>query len=227
MRILCLGIRSQTCRFYILCSSLCAWALRYFVLCSCRTKLRQPDDFWIRLTIDQRIAIHSPIQPMSVSLWINLKHHTKFSRFGNRYKDPISKALSVSPPLLGIINASYSLGAICDVPFAPAFNQWVGRRWAIMCGSIVMIIGALLQGFAQQGMYAPGSNSISKLTSASRHAYCCTHAPGVRDCLLHHLRFCYDWRISLSEGASHYDFSFQLILLHWRHCCCSYCVTNR
>jgi MFS family permease len=88
-----------------------------------------------------------------------------FEDFGDGYKDPISKALSVSPPLLGIINASYSLGAICAVPFAPAFNQWVGRRWAIMCGSIVMIIGALLQGFAQQGMDAPESNSISKTNS--------------------------------------------------------------
>ena len=51
--------------------------------------------------------------------------------FGNGYKDPISGAASVSPPLLGIINASYSLGAICAVPLAPMFNQWVGRRWLL------------------------------------------------------------------------------------------------
>lgn len=69
--------------------------------------------------------------------------------FGNGYRDPVSHALSVSPPLLGIINASYSLGAICAVPFAPAVNQWIGRRWAIMMGSTIMVIGALLQGFAQ------------------------------------------------------------------------------
>jgi MFS family permease len=69
--------------------------------------------------------------------------------FGNGYRDPVSKSLSVSPPLLGIINASYSLGAILAVPFAPTVNQWIGRRWAIMMGSIIMVVGALLQGFAQ------------------------------------------------------------------------------
>lgn len=75
--------------------------------------------------------------------------------FGNGYKDPISGAASVSPPLLGIINASYSLGAICAVPLAPMFNQWVGRRWAIMSGSCTMVFGAILQGFARDGKSFP------------------------------------------------------------------------
>lgn len=72
-----------------------------------------------------------------------------FLDFGNGYRDPVSHSLSVSPPLLGIINASYSLGAIIAVPFAPTVNQWIGRRWSIMSGSVIMVIGALLQGFAQ------------------------------------------------------------------------------
>ncbi|KAG0646213.1 High-affinity glucose transporter [Hyphodiscus hymeniophilus] len=69
--------------------------------------------------------------------------------FGNGYKDPVSHTASVAPDLLGIINASYSLGAILAVPFAPYVNQSFGRRWSIMMGSILMVIGALLQGFAQ------------------------------------------------------------------------------
>ncbi|TAQ83666.1 hypothetical protein B7494_g8012 [Chlorociboria aeruginascens] len=68
--------------------------------------------------------------------------------FGDGYIDPTTKTNGVSPPLLGIINASYSLGAIISVPFAPMFNQYVGRRWAIMSGSLIMVFGALLQGFA-------------------------------------------------------------------------------
>ncbi|KAF8863588.1 MFS general substrate transporter [Acephala macrosclerotiorum] len=66
-----------------------------------------------------------------------------------QYINPTTYQLAVNPPLLGIINASYSLGAICAVPVAPYFNQLVGRRWAIMSGSIAMVVGDLLQGFAQ------------------------------------------------------------------------------
>ncbi|CZR53195.1 related to hexose transporter protein [Phialocephala subalpina] len=75
--------------------------------------------------------------------------------FGDGYIDPTTHQLGVNPPLLGIINASYSLRAICAVPVAPYFNQLVGRRWAIMSSSIAMVIGALLQGFAQHGI-SPG-----------------------------------------------------------------------
>jgi MFS family permease len=48
----------------------------------------------------------------------------------------------------GILAASYSLGAILSLPFVPMFNQYFGRRWSIMFGSIVMVIGAILQGFS-------------------------------------------------------------------------------
>lgn len=52
-------------------------------------------------------------------------------------------------PLLGIVSASYSLGAIIGVPVVPWVAQLVGRRWSIFLGSCVMCIGALIQGFAQ------------------------------------------------------------------------------
>ncbi|KAL1602709.1 hypothetical protein SLS60_006130 [Paraconiothyrium brasiliense] len=51
--------------------------------------------------------------------------------------------------LKGIIAAAYSLGAILSLPFIPMVDDWVGRRGSIMVGSIIMIIGALIQGFSQ------------------------------------------------------------------------------
>jgi MFS family permease len=47
--------------------------------------------------------------------------------------------------LNGIIAAIYSLGAICSLPFIPVINQRVGRRWSIFGGSVVMIVGAIIQ----------------------------------------------------------------------------------
>lgn len=56
--------------------------------------------------------------------------------------------------LKGIIAAAYSLGAILSLPFIPMINDRFGRRWSIFGGSLVMICGALIQGFAQHvGMY--------------------------------------------------------------------------
>ena len=57
--------------------------------------------------------------------------------------------------LKGIIAAAYGLGAILSLPFVPIVNEKFGRRWAIMGGSIVMCIGAIIQGFAQHGEREP------------------------------------------------------------------------
>ncbi|UKZ74651.1 hypothetical protein TrVFT333_002321 [Trichoderma virens FT-333] len=51
--------------------------------------------------------------------------------------------------LKGIIAAAYSLGAILSLPFIPIVNDKFGRRWSIVGGSLIMIIGALIQGFSQ------------------------------------------------------------------------------
>ncbi|OCL05099.1 general substrate transporter [Glonium stellatum] len=51
-------------------------------------------------------------------------------------------------PLKGVIAAIYSLGAIFSLPLIPIVNDGFGRRWAIMLGSCIMVLGALLQGFA-------------------------------------------------------------------------------
>ncbi|KAH0842411.1 hypothetical protein AYO21_10514 [Fonsecaea monophora] len=56
--------------------------------------------------------------------------------------------------LKGIIAAAYSLGAICSLPFIPIVNEKLGRRGSIFLGSLIMVVGALIQGFARNvGMY--------------------------------------------------------------------------
>lgn len=53
--------------------------------------------------------------------------------------------------LKGIIAAAYSLGAILSLPLIPWINDRFGRRWSIFGGSVIMVIGALIQGFAAHG----------------------------------------------------------------------------
>ncbi|KAF2458813.1 general substrate transporter [Lineolata rhizophorae] len=53
-----------------------------------------------------------------------------------------------SDSLLGFIGASYSLGSIISLPFIPLINDRFGRRWTILLASIVMCIGAIIQGCA-------------------------------------------------------------------------------
>lgn len=62
--------------------------------------------------------------------------------------------------LKGIIAAAYSLGAILSLPFIGIVNDKFGRRWSIIGGSAIMVIGALIQGFSVNGK---GSLSIQKV----------------------------------------------------------------
>lgn len=57
--------------------------------------------------------------------------------------------------LKGIIAAAYSLGAILSLPFIPIVNDKFGRRWSIFGGSVIMVIGALIQGFSTHGKLTP------------------------------------------------------------------------
>lgn len=61
----------------------------------------------------------------------------------------VDDKFAIEPGLLGFINSCYQLGSIFAVPIAPWFAQRFGRRWSIMLGSVIMVVGALLQGFAQ------------------------------------------------------------------------------
>ncbi|KAM0212560.1 hypothetical protein ACHAPQ_004927 [Fusarium lateritium] len=46
---------------------------------------------------------------------------------------------------LGLMSAIMSLGSICSTPFAPLVADRYGRRWGITIGSVVMIIGSIIQ----------------------------------------------------------------------------------
>ncbi|KAH7011014.1 general substrate transporter [Ilyonectria destructans] len=46
---------------------------------------------------------------------------------------------------LGLMSAIMSLGSICSTPVAPWVADRFGRRWGITVGSVIMIIGAILQ----------------------------------------------------------------------------------
>lgn len=50
--------------------------------------------------------------------------------------------------ILGLVSAIYSLGAIFALPFVPFVVDSLGRRHSIFVGSILMIIGGILQGAA-------------------------------------------------------------------------------
>ncbi|CAJ2503396.1 Uu.00g107900.m01.CDS01 [Anthostomella pinea] len=56
--------------------------------------------------------------------------------------------------LKGIISAAYSLGAILSLPFIGIINDQFGRHGSIAGGSLIMVIGALIQGLSvNAGMY--------------------------------------------------------------------------
>ncbi|KAI1308561.1 general substrate transporter [Xylaria venustula] len=49
----------------------------------------------------------------------------------------------------GILASALPLGAVIGLPLIPLVNDSLGRRWCVMTGSVIMIIGSLIQGFAQ------------------------------------------------------------------------------
>ncbi|KAF2029656.1 general substrate transporter [Setomelanomma holmii] len=69
--------------------------------------------------------------------------------FGNGYINPTTKKPDIEAGILGFISSCYQLGSILAVPIAPWYNQKYGRRWSIMTGSLIMVLGAILQGFSQ------------------------------------------------------------------------------
>lgn len=59
-----------------------------------------------------------------------------------------SPQYAVEPNLKGFLAASYGLGSIMALPFVPFINDRFGRRWSIMIGSVISVLGAIMQGFA-------------------------------------------------------------------------------
>ena len=94
----------------------------------------------------------SPVLPrLACFCFVSVADTNSSSVFGGGRVNEEGK-YAIEPGMLGFINSSYQLGSIFGVPIAPWFAHRYGRRWSIMLGSIIMVIGALLQGFAQHGM---------------------------------------------------------------------------
>ncbi|KAF2249075.1 hexose transporter-like protein [Trematosphaeria pertusa] len=50
---------------------------------------------------------------------------------------------------LGLLVACYNVGAVSSIPFVSIVSDHVGRRWSIIFGSIIMIIGSIMQGLSR------------------------------------------------------------------------------
>ncbi|KAH8165410.1 hypothetical protein CIB48_g2822 [Xylaria polymorpha] len=48
----------------------------------------------------------------------------------------------------GILASALPLGAVIGLPLIPLVNDNLGRRWCVMTGSLIMIVGSLIQGFS-------------------------------------------------------------------------------
>lgn len=55
---------------------------------------------------------------------------------------------------LGLLVACYNVGALTSIPFISLVSDRVGRRWSIIFGSTIMIIGAIMQGMSQNCTYS-------------------------------------------------------------------------
>jgi|SRR5690242_9341000 len=50
---------------------------------------------------------------------------------------------------LGLLVACYNLGAITSIPFISLVSDHFGRRKSIVFGSVIMVIGAIMQGLSR------------------------------------------------------------------------------
>lgn len=88
------------------------------------------------------------------------RHFELCGDFSANYDPTITDFENPQGSLKGIIAAAYSLGAILSLPFIPIVNERFGRRWSIFGGSLVMVVGALIQGFSQHGKYNPDATTL-------------------------------------------------------------------
>jgi MFS family permease len=98
--------------------------------------------------------------------------------------------------ILGILTASYNLGAITALPFVSILSDHVGRRWAIMFGSLVMVVGAILQCFSVNStLHSRKMKCLcnSDNTHHSHYVGLCPYLPWPRLSLLRRRWFVFDW----------------------------------
>ncbi|KAK3620639.1 hypothetical protein LTR56_023298 [Elasticomyces elasticus] len=46
---------------------------------------------------------------------------------------------------LGLLNAIFSVGQVCGLPFVPLLADGIGRKWTILLGSTLIFIGVVIQ----------------------------------------------------------------------------------
>lgn len=163
---------------------------------------------------------------LASSVWLRPSPLTGDADFGMGYINPKTNKVDIQPNLLGFMNACYQLGTILAVPIAPWLNQRYGRRWSVMSGSLIMMVGAILQGFAQHGKsHRSPANIIHTgradlLFPRSCHVYHRAYDPRRWYSVCHHRRFRLDRRAGLPKRTCNLDLLLQRILFSRLHSRC-------
>lgn len=125
--------------------------------------------------------------------------------------------------MLGFVSSCYQLGSIIGVPIAPWVNQRWGRRWSVFGGSVLMVIGSLIQGFSKDRRSNLPNSDLIKANGNSWDVHLRSNVARIWDCVCHHFRLITDWRAGTPEGSRYIDISVQFLLFHWVDCrSCNY-----
>ncbi|EJT99118.1 hexose transporter [Dacryopinax primogenitus] len=99
---------------------------------------------------------------VKLNLWILLLLITSYS---NGYDGSMMNGLQIliqgqesfnypNGSMLGLLNAIQNVGSLCATPFAPYVSDGIGRRYAVIWGASLMVIGCVVQTASQTvGMF--------------------------------------------------------------------------
>ncbi|KZT61892.1 hexose transporter [Calocera cornea HHB12733] len=99
---------------------------------------------------------------VKLNLWILLLLITSYS---NGFDGSMMNGLQIlvqwqasfnypSGSMLGLLNAIQNVGSLCATPFAPYVSDGIGRKYAVLWGASLMIIGCIIQTASQTvGMF--------------------------------------------------------------------------
>lgn len=96
--------------------------------------------------------------------------------------------------ILGVLNSMYSLGTIVALPFVSWFADKFGRRMSILLGSVIMIIGAILQTATQNCESDIQSVGCQSFTQTSGDVHYCSLFPGPWNPFCYRWSIVFDWR---------------------------------
>lgn len=99
---------------------------------------------------------------IKLNLWILLLLITSYS---NGYDGSMMNGLQIlqqwkdsfnnpTGSMLGLLNAIQNVGSLCSTPLAPYVSDGIGRRYAVILGASLMVVGCVIQTAAQNvGMF--------------------------------------------------------------------------